>query len=265
MRKTVAGLASLFLLTQLVTIVIVGLITVPNPDSEMPREPKIRYLEGGDTIGGSVYIYFFLMAGVLLIAIAMKLKWGKFLFRNLEMLIIFLTTFLLLLSVFPENLLICVIPPFILVLLKKYISHWLFVSSLSVFLAAVVGAIMGVSLGIIPVIALMGFLSVYDVLAVKLSSHMRNVVHNVRGTSSSFLIEIPGMKSAVGISDLSVPAMFVACNMFLNSLGVALLVGAGGALGLCLAIVCSEKSGMVPALPFIFGTSVGTYLLAISF
>jgi len=259
-KKTIAGLLSVFYLTQVATVVIVGLVTVPSPDAAEPRQPRVRYLEGGETIESSLYIYVFLMAGVATIAVAMKLGLGRFLFRNLESVIVFVTMFLLLFSVYPERPLVWLGMGVAVAALKRAYPHWLLVSSLSVLTAATVGGIMGVSLGTLPIIALMAFLSVYDVVAVRFSTHMRNVVENVRGSRSSFLVELPGMESAVGISDLAVPSMLVASNALSGSIVSALWVALGGALGLGLAVIVSDKKGMVPALPFVFAGSMAAYL-----
>lgn len=259
MRKTLVVLLTLFLATQVATITISQLITVPSEDPAEPREPRVDYLEGGESIEDSIYLYFFLMGGVVVIAVAMRFKLGKMLFRNLELLIVFLAAMLLLLTIFPERPIVWLGPPLALAAARRFISHWMFSSLLSIFLAAAVGAIMGVSLGTLPIIALMAFLSVYDIAAVKFSTHMRNVVTHIRGTNSSFLIEIPGLKSAVGVSDFAVPAMLVTSVMILHSAGLALIVAGAGAMGLGLAIVWSSRSGMVPALPFIFATSAGAY------
>lgn len=262
MKGTIAALISIFILTQIVAIGIVGLITVPGSASGEPREPRMDYIDGGETIESSLQIYVFLIAGVLFLALAIRLKLGRIVFKHLESLIIFLTVFLLLISVYPPLSYLWVLPALGVVLLKRAYPHWLLVTGLSILLASIVGAIMGVSFGIAPILALMAFLSVYDIVAVKFSSHMGNVVKNVRGTKSTFLIEIPGLRAAVGISDLAVPAMFVAANFIWNSTGLALVVAAGGAFGLAMAIFYSNRAGMVPALPFIFGGILVAYLPA---
>ena len=262
MKKTITTLMSLFMLTQVVTMGIVGLITVPGLQPDEPREPRVDYIEGGDTIESSMEIYVFLILGVGILALAIKLKLGRILFKHLETLIIFLTIFLLLMSIYPSLSYLWIVPALGVVLIKRAYPHWALVTGLSVMLASIVGAIMGVSLGIVPILALMGFLSIYDIIAVKLSSHMGNVVKNVRGTNSTFLIEVPSLRAAVGISDLAVPSMFVAAIFLWTSPGLALAVAVGGAVGLALAIFYSNRSGMVPALPFIFGGILATYLPA---
>ncbi len=260
MKRTLAGLLSVFYLTQVVTVAIVGLVTVPGADRTEPRQPRVRYLEGGETIESSLYIYVFLMAGVAMIAVAMKLGLGRFLFRNLESVIVFVTLFLLLFSIYPHRPLVWLGLGVAVAALKRAYPHWLLVSGLSVLTAATVGGIMGISLGALPVVALMAFLSAYDVVAVRFSTHMSNVVENIRGSRSSFLVEMPGMESAVGISDLAVPSMLVASNALSNSVVSALWVALGGAFGLGLAIIFSDRKGMVPALPFVFVGSMAAYL-----
>ena len=260
MKRTIAGLLSVFYLTQVTAVVIVALVTVPSPDPAEPRQPRIRYLEGGETIASSLYIYAFLMAGVALIAVAMKLGLGRFLFRNLETLIVLVSLFLLLVSIYPPHPLAWLGLAVAVAAFKRIYPHWLLVTGLSILTAATVGGIMGISLGVLPIIALMACLSVYDVVAVRFSTHMSNVVENVRGSHSSFLVEMPGMESAVGISDLAVPSMFVASNALSNSAMSALWVATGGAFGLGLAIVISGRKGMVPALPFVFVGSMAAYL-----
>ncbi len=261
MRRTLASLGLVFLLTQIAAMAIVVLITVPGDGPTEPREPKVDYIEGGETVESSLQIYLFMMVGIVLVAVAMKLGLGKLLFRNLEALIILLTTFLLLFSIFPSTPYLWVIPAVLALLLRRAVKHWAFVTALSIYLAAIVGAIMGVSLGIVPIIALTAFLSAYDIVAVKCSGHMGNVVKNVRGTGSAFLVEIPNLKAAVGISDMAVPSMFVGANFLVGSYLVAVAVALGGLLGLTLAIAWSNRSGMVPALPFVFSGTLLGYLV----
>lgn len=263
MRRTVAALGLVFVLTQLAAMGIVALITVPGNLPGEPREPKVDYIEGGETVESSLQIYAFMMVGILLVAVAMRLGLGRFLFRNLEALIIFLTTFLLLFSIFPSLPYLWLVPAIVAVLIRRAVRHWTFVTALSIYLAAIVGAIMGVSLGLVPIIALTAFLSVYDIVAVKFSGHMGNVVKHVRGTGSAFLVEIPGLKAAVGISDMAVPAMFVGANFLAGSQVTAFAVVLGGLVGLGLAIAWSNKSGMVPALPFIFSGTLAGYLVGL--
>jgi len=259
-KKTILGLLAVFCATQAVTLAIVDLVTVPSPDSPGGREPRIRYLEGGDTIASSLYIYVFLMACVGFIAVAMKLGLAKTLFRNLESAIVFVSLFLLLQSVYPQGTFAWLAVAAGVAGLKRLYAHWLLATGLSILTAATVGAIMGMNLSIVPVIALMGYLSVYDVIAVRFSKHMSLVAESVRGSRSTFLIEMPGMESAVGISDLAVPSMFVAsCALTYSAMG-ALWVALGGAFGLGFAIVVSDKKGMVPAIPFVFAGSMATYL-----
>jgi len=263
-KRTIGALISLFILTQFVAIGIVGLITEPGTEPDEPRVPRVDYIDGGDTIESSARIYVFLVAGVALLALAIKLKLGRVVFRHLESLIIFLTIFLLLISIYPPLSYLWTIPALGVVLIKRIYPHWVLVTGLSVLLAAIVGAIMGVSFGVTPILALMLFLSIYDIVAVKFSSHMGNVVKSVRGTKSAFLIELPGLRAAVGISDLAVPAMFVAANFLWNSTGLAIAVAAGGAAGLAMAIFYSNRSGMVPALPFIFAGVLAAYFTVAS-
>ncbi len=260
MKRTLAGLLLVFYATQLASLVITLAVTAPGSEPGRAREPKVDYLEGGDTIGSSLYIYVFLMVGAVFIALAMKFNLGRLLFRSLESAIIFLSVFLFLFSMFPGKGLLWVIPGLLAAAAKRIFSHWLLASGLSVFIAAVVGSILGASLSPLPILALMGFLSIYDVVAVKLSGHMQSVVDHVQGTRSSFLIEIPGMKSAVGISDLAVPSMLVASSLITGSLALALATALGGALGLAVAILTSHRAGMVPALPFIFCGCIAVYL-----
>ena len=257
MKKTIAGLISLFYLTQLVAIIFAIAITVPGEQGV--RHPRVEYFEDGEDLQSSLYVYAFLLGGAAFLALGMRLHLGRIIFRNLETLIVFLTSFLLLASLYPEHMLLDLVPAVALAAVKRRVSHWLLSVGVSVFTAAVVGAIMGVSLGLVPVIALMAFLSVYDIVAVFFSSHMMNVVRNVRGTGSSFLIEIPGLRSAVGISDLAVPAMFVASCFSRSSYVQSLVVATGAALGLSWAIASSNKRGLMPALPFIFAGSLAAY------
>jgi presenilin-like A22 family membrane protease len=263
-RKTVTGLLCIFLLAQFAAMAITQFITVPDPGPGTPRRAKVKYFEDGDDVGSSLYIYAILMGGAALLALAMKLKLGRLVFRNLEALIIFLTTFLFLYSVYPSRPLVWAALSLGVLLLKRSYPHWALVTGLSIYLSAVVGAIIGVSLTVEPVIILMGLLSVYDIVAVNLSSHMSNVVQQVRGTRSAFLVEIPGMKSAIGVSDLAVPSMFVSSALVYNSAAMALGTGLGGAIGLAAAVVYSSRKGMVPALPFIFLGCLGAYSVGIA-
>lgn len=129
----------------------------------------------------------------------------------------------------------------------------------SVFAVAGAGALIGVSLGVIPVLLFISILSLYDIIAVFWTKHMVKMAKAIVSQNLAFTFTIPTKEHAfqLGTGDLVIPLVF----------GVAVF-GAASALPLLAALLpvsmvlfasilgliatmhlCAEKKIALPALP----------------
>lgn len=133
----------------------------------------------------------------------------------------------------------------------------------AIFATAGVGVIFGVSLGILPLIIFLVFLSVYDYLSVFMTKHMVELANFVVKKNLAFTVTAKapppkkGMKEQridLGTGDMIAPIMLEVSALSISPVATAFVfVGAVASLGLFLALVWRSKM-VLPALPpIVFG------------
>jgi len=163
-------------------------------------------------------------------------------------------------SVLLENSLIGLILAFLLVLLREIFREKILIKNVAAIVAvAGVGALIGLSLGILPTITFLVLLSIYDLIAVFKTKHMVILAKNITQRNIAFTIAMPTPKHVfeLGTGDFVLPLVFVTSVLaFSNAvmpvriLGCA-LIALSSLLGLVItAYICSKNIGIVlPALP----------------
>ncbi len=141
------------------------------------------------------------------------------------------------------------------------------------FATAVVGGLLGASLGIVPAILLSALLAIYDVYAVFGSKHMIVLAKQMQERGAAFAVHLNDKKKkesiTLGTGDVVIPAMIVVSSIRLSdSLLPAAFALIGAVAGLMAMIYVLEKNkGYWPALPpLVFGSLsfLGAYM-AIAF
>jgi presenilin-like A22 family membrane protease len=117
-----------------------------------------------------------------------------------------------------------------------------------IILAVGIAALMGISLTIVPVIAFLVLLSIYDVLAVRKTKHMQVIAEDVyqKGGSQIFTFDTKEETYVLGAADIILPSILVVSAYFNYSYVEALLASVFALAGLLLATRQKEA----PALPY---------------
>ncbi|MBU0527751.1 hypothetical protein KKE92_04680 [Candidatus Micrarchaeota archaeon] len=130
-------------------------------------------------------------------------------------------------------------------------------NSAAVLATAGVGTIFGISLGVLPLIIFLVFLSIYDYLSVFMTKHMVELANFVVKKDLAFTITArsPAKKGKrekridLGTGDIIAPIMLEVSTLSFNPIAtVFVFVGAVVSLGLFLTVVWKSKM-VLPALP----------------
>jgi presenilin-like A22 family membrane protease len=152
----------------------------------------------------------------------------------------------------------------------------------ALFTGSGVGALMGLSFGIVPSIIFMMILSVYDFVSVFITKHMVTMAKAVTERPMAFTIAAPhefkkakyvplkGTKKKVhvfqlGMGDVIIPLMFSVSILNRFSILHSLFSIAGSAVALLvLSVIITRKPMALPALPFVCAGSLAGYLLSLA-
>jgi len=179
-------------------------------------------------------------------------------FRVFEVLVIFSGSFIVFSSIVPEAAFLLAVE---LVMLKLFFPQNLWIRNISALIAvAGVGALVGVSLGIIPVLIFLILLSVYDFIAVFKTKHMVKLAKGISGKNLAFTVALPTKEHQfeLGTGDLVLPLVFAVSAMDSSkSLGFplctvpAFMILVASLVGLLLTInyVRKHVGKALPALP----------------
>jgi len=134
-----------------------------------------------------------------------------------------------------------------------------------IILAVGIAALLGVSLDVVPVIAFLVLLSLYDVFAVRKTKHMQVIAEDVykRGGSQIFTFDTKEETFVLGTADIVLPSILVVSAFFNYSVLEAFLASLFALTGLLWATRQKEA----PALPYaslgILGFLIGYLIQAL--
>jgi len=202
-----------------------------------------------NTLGLIVYILVFTV--VLLIAIKFLKKKSYWFLKAFELLAIWgasLIVFSIFFGDLPGLLLSLAI-----VALRLLLPDSMIVRNIAAMLAVIgAGALIGVSLGIIPIILFVIALSIYDFIAVFKTKHMVSIAKAVVNKNLAFTIAMPTKehKFELGTGDLVIPLVFASAALS-SSFYASIFVLAGSLAGLLWTMDYSSKNlgKPLPALP----------------
>jgi presenilin-like A22 family membrane protease len=194
------------------------------------------------------------VTGIIIFLIKHK-KQKKFLWL-FEILAVFATTTIVFGVIIQDDFIVLLIALMLIILrLKNKKNVWLR-DLVSIIAVAGAGAIIGVSIGIFPVLLFITLLSIYDFIAVFKTKHMLELGKSVTKQNMAFTIAMPTKehKFELGNGDLVIPLVVVASVLaspfFTNNFLVALLCLVGSYIGLIFSIyIVAKKKIALPALP----------------
>lgn len=216
----------------------------------------ISVVEQPDNPANAIYFFGYIVVSAIVLLLVLKYYHGTRLFTLLELLINF--TSVQLIAVLFLNEWESMVAGLLAVVLRLAIpasrNLWLLLTT------AVIGALLGSSLGIIPAVALAILLSAYDYYAVFISKHMVTMAEQLQQRKAAFALAVRHQQESLhlGTGDLVVPSMMAvsALKIAPHPLGLAAAVSVafGCFVGLAVLLYAMEiRRGYWPALPPIVG------------
>jgi presenilin-like A22 family membrane protease len=218
-------------------------------------------IESGDRPVTSFWLFGLVLLASFVVLLLIRYKLSFLLYYFTEYVGLFVISFIVL-SAF-INLYIAAAVSAVAVVLRYKVPDFRKVSV--IILAVGIAALMGISLTIVPVIAFLVLLSIYDVLAVRKTKHMQVIAEDVyqKGGSQIFTFDTKEETFVLGAADIILPSILVISAYFNYSYVEALLASVFALAGLLLATRQKEA----PALPYaslgILGFFIGYLIQAL--
>ncbi|MGC8709080.1 MAG: presenilin family intramembrane aspartyl protease PSH [Thermoplasmata archaeon] len=234
--------------------------------------------------GLAVYYFLIIIAFTFLMIFLMRKKMEiiiKGIYYFVVGLIIFLITGIILSYILTNENIILLISIFLGVVVPVYVwirPGWMAIDILGLLISAGAAAIIGTTLGIIPIILLLLILIFYDLFAVKISKHMISLAEGSIKTGIPALFIFPdeekvivrdiyedGKKSAVfmGFGDAAIPSTLLVSSLVNYTIYSAILTFIGLMLGLFILFYFMGKGKPLPGLPFLNTGALAGFLLSI--
>jgi len=215
------------------------------------------FTENINDILNAFYLFFVVLVITGIILIVLKIKRTRKMLILLEALAIFTTSTIVLGAFFPtDDILVFLVVTLLLILRysnRKNIAIRNLVSGIAI---AGAGAFLGISLGLLPVLAFAIVLAAYDIIAVFYTKHMVTLGKQSLENNYAFTIAMPTKKHKfeLGNGDLVIPLMISASILvngpFNNNALIAGLCLVASYIGLVLSIYSVAKwKKPMPALP----------------
>jgi len=267
-KKLLFYLTVIFLVTQALALYVgTGLISM-----ELERGGLVN--ENPDDPINSIGLFVYILGSTAVILLIIKFYKGDLLFKLLESLLVFLTSWIVISFIVGDE--IALILALVLV-----ITRWIYKKNIllrniaSVLAAAGAGAIIGYQLGVIPVILFLVILAGYDIIAVFYTKHMVSLAKAITKKNLAFTFALPTKEHQfeLGTGDMVIPAVFAVSVLvqttkyfdFPFALISPIIVLWGSLVGLILTLhYCSSKVGKaLPALPL--QTAIMLIMLALCY
>ncbi|MAG18152.1 MAG: hypothetical protein CL944_01625 [Candidatus Diapherotrites archaeon] len=211
-----------------------------------------------NSIGLMVWILGF--TAILLILIKFAPEWLlTILLKGIESMAIFGTTLIVLLPTGIVDEIILLIAIVFVVLRIIFKEHLLLRNASSIVAAAGAGALIGASLGVIPILVFIVLLGVYDYIAVFKTKHMVTLAKGVTKKNLAFTYALPTKehKFELGTGDMVIPLAFAISVLATQTTSglvkfipsVAILIASLAGLIITLDYASKNKGKPLPALP----------------
>lgn len=208
-------------------------------------------------VSNAIFLFASIMVMTVFILILLKLRKTKKILFIIEAMAIFSTSIMVFGSFIQTNdLLVLAITAIILIIRYTNRENVLFRDFVSLIAIAGAGAFIGISLGLLPILAFIIILAIYDIIAVFYTKHMVEIGKQAVGNNFAFTVAIPTKKHnfELGNGDMVIPLMVASSILvngpFLNNTLVALLCIGASYIGLASSIyTVSVKKIPLPALP----------------
>ena len=253
MQKTLLiQLITVFCLTQLLGIFVAWNLIQQEVHVDLVNANK-------EDVSNSLFLFaqILVFTGILLLGIKfMKRAW---LLRLLETFAILGSSLIVFSAVIPD---LAFLLTFLLLALKNFLSENFFIKNIvSIIAVTGVGSLLGVSLGVVPVVVFIVLLAVYDLIAVFVTKHMMTMAKPMIEKNLAFTVTMPTAKHVyqLGTGDLVIPLVFASSLLSQGKLNgliipqiifLPALILTASLLGLIGTLEIAEKyQKPLPALP----------------
>jgi len=255
-KKLIAQLVILFLLTQALGLYVGHKLIDADVSAQIVTDNP-EDIENTFGLFGYILVFTLVLLAVIKFAPAWLLM---LILKTFESLAIFFTSLLVFIS-FYESILV------ILLSIGLVLSRWIFSKNIwlrnltSITATAGAGSLIGVSLGVTPVLVFLVLLAAYDLIAVFKTKHMVKLAKTLTKKNLAFTYAMPTKKHTfeLGTGDMVMPLTFAVSLLayakelhpFPNYLIPSILVLLGSLVGLIWTIDYSSKrvGRALPALP----------------
>jgi presenilin-like A22 family membrane protease len=200
-----------------------------------------------DSVWNSFFLVAYVLLSAVLVLIVLYFYKGKSLFRFFEFFLIFATSNLVF-SVYFSVLSSLVLSLFLVAVRFEFPQTKNVFTVLS---ASIVGGLIGVSLGVVPVLIAAVLLAVYDFIAVFYTKHMVVLARQLGKREAAFSVKLRDGRRFVelGSGDLVVPSM-VSSSFFIGRLNPVFSI-VGSVVGFGVLLWLMKRGRYWPALPAI--------------
>jgi len=290
-KQTVFLFLGIFLITHLLGLYVGNrynqAINRAIESGELEERPGIVEGISAERVENSFYLFGYIIIVTLIILLVIKF-WRNFL-KLLEAFAIFFSSWITFDFLIPISIWYVSLGFFLAILLTawKMLRPTILSQNIAViFTIAGVGAFIGASLGILPVLIFMLLLTIYDFVSVFVTKHMVHLAKEITKRPTAFVVSIPHkFKKAVsfsyekkkgkkkihvfqlGAGDIAIPLMFSVSVLSSYSFVHGLLTSIGSvvALGILIFYLVKKPGIALPAIPFITLGSVGGFLASLLF
>jgi presenilin-like A22 family membrane protease len=219
---------------------------------------EVTLIESGDEPSISLLLFALVLVATLFVLVLIKFKLSFLLYYFTEYVGLFVITFVICTAF--TTLIISALIGGVAVVLRYMVKEFRKISV--IILAVGISSLLGVSLGVLPVIGFLLLLSIYDILAVRKTKHMQVIAEDAyqKGGSQIFTFDTKEETIVLGSADIILPSILVV-SAFLNYSALeAFLASLCALIGLLLATRQKEA----PALPYaslgIVGFLIGYFI-----
>ncbi len=212
MQKVLPKLVLIFVLAQ-----VIGLAVGANLISEIASgemEQPVIFSDNPDDPVNAIFLIGGILFFTVVLLVFMTFFKGPGLFRLFEIFVVFTASIIVFATFFPEA--IAFVFAVELIALRLLLPKSVFIRNIAAVISvAGVGALIGVSLGVIPVLVFLILLSVYDFIAVFKTKHMVKLAKGISGKNLAFTLAIPTEEHQfeLGTGDLVLPLVFAVSVM----------------------------------------------------
>lgn len=239
---------------------------------------------GNETNNPGIAIYYFLViiAFTFLMLFLMRKNLEiilKIFYFSVVGLVIFLISGIILSYVIADSNLVLLISVMAGISMPVYIwkkPGWIAIDLLGILVSAGAAAIIGTTLGLIPIVVLMIILIFYDIVAVRISKHMISLAEGTVKSGIPAIFIFPeeekvyvreiyedGKKSAVfmGFGDAAIPSTLLVASLINFTPITAFATFAGIMAGLLVLFIFMKRGKPLPGLPFLnTGALIGFFI-----